>query len=307
MHDVGYSFGTIFQKHLEAEPLCGTRQSRSYVSLSEPQEEYQQSYYPMHPVCIDGSFQTVGPSLWKGDRSTVTSVLVPAMIDNLIINERLKKPEVGISVTSSKYVGVGRPEDTKNYMSDASVYDPETGLLLMELSGLRYSKLDTREDPHAAHSYSRVDWKPDITLTKQDQVLGLRNETTSNDSKDDQLPMTFNQVIDMIAHKKPNLRVMEFQMAFPDLESLWLEGNGWFDNSYRSACSQYCFASMDAAVLIEAGERYKAHRNMECVVLDLTKPPNEDSPSATDFDLVIVKLVRIAANMNLSKRPLPTN
>lgn len=306
MHDVGYGFGTAFQKHLEVESLCGTRQSRSRVSLSEPQEEYQQSYYPMHPVCIDGCFQTVGPSLWKGDRSAVTSVLVPAMIDNLIINKRPKKPEVGISVTSSKYIGVGRPEDTKNHMSDASVYDLETGSLLMGLSGLRYSRLDTREDPHAAHSYSRIDWKPDITLIKQDQVQGLRIETTSNDSKDDQLPMTFNQVLDMIAHKKPNLRVMEFQMAFPDLESLWLEGSG-FGNSYRSAYSQYCFASVDAAVLIEAGERYKAQRGMECVVLDLTRPPNEVSPSTADFDLVIVKLVRIAANMNLSRKPLPTN
>ncbi len=292
MHDAGYSFGPLFQKHLEAESLSGTRQSRSLVSLSEPQDEYQQSYYPMHPVCIDGCFQTVGPSLWKGDRSTVTSVLVPAMIDNLVIRQRQQKPQVGISVTSSKYVGVGRPEDTKNYMSDASVYDPDTGALLLELSGLRYHRLDTREDPHAAHSYSRVDWKPDVTHLRQDQLLCLRTENTSNDSKDDQLSSTVSQFIDLIAHKKPNLRVMEFQMAFPDLESLWLEGDQ-FENSYRAACSQYCFASMDADVLVKAGEKYEAQRSMECVILDLTRPPNEVSLSATEFDLVIVKLVSV--------------
>lgn len=290
MHDAGYSFGPLFQKHLEAESLSGMRQSRSLVSLSNPQEEYEQSHYPMHPVCIDGCFQTVGPSLWKGDRSTVTSVLVPAMIDNLIITERQEKPQVGISVTSSKYVGVGRPEDTKNYMSDASVYDPETGALLLELSGLRYHRLDTREDPHAAHSYSRVDWKPDVTHIRQDQLLGLRIEAARSDSKNYRLPMTVSQIVDMVAHRKPNLRVMEFQMAFPELESVWLEGDA-LDGSYRLAYSQYCFASVDAAVLVEAGEKYKAQRSMECEVLDLTRSPDEVSPSATGFDLVIVKLV----------------
>ncbi len=119
MHDAGYSFGPLFQKHLQAESMSGSRKSRSLVSLTEPAEEYQQSFYPMHPVVIDGCFQTVGPSLWKGNRSTVDSVLVPAIIDSLIINARETKPEVGISVTSSKYVGVGRQEEPKNYMSSA--------------------------------------------------------------------------------------------------------------------------------------------------------------------------------------------
>jgi hypothetical protein len=288
MYDAGYSFGPLFQKHLEAESTPGNRQSRSLVSLSEPQEEYQQSCYPMHPVCIDGCFQTVGPSLWQGDRSTVDSVLVPAMIDNLIINSRPTKPQVGISVTSSKYVGVGRPEDTKNYMSNASVYDPDTGSLLLELSGLRYHKLSTRENPHAAHSYCRVDWKPDIAYVRQDQLLDL-NSGTYGKSTYSTLSMTAVQVIDLIAHKKPNLKVMEFQMVFPDLESLWLEGD--FDKAIRATYSQYCFTSMDAALLVKAEGKYEANRNTEFSLLDLTRAPDEVSLSVKDFDLVIVKLV----------------
>lgn len=97
----------------------------------------------MHPACIDGCLQTTGPSLWKGNRSHVNAVLVPAVIDDAIISTTSTRFDSGISIACSKYVGVGRPEEPSNYMSDASVYDPTTGSLLFRVSGLRYHKIDT--------------------------------------------------------------------------------------------------------------------------------------------------------------------
>jgi hypothetical protein len=293
MHDAGYSFGPIFQKHLEVESLSGTRKSRSIVSLSEPAEEYQQSSYPMHPVCIDGCLQTVGPSLWKGNRSSVDAVLIPAIIDSIIIKPTAVQPELGISVTSSEYVGVGRSDHTKNYMSNASVYDPDTGTLLFQVSGLRYHELNVFEHQHANHSYSQISWKPDITYLTKDKLLELPTEEPySSPNHEGTLPTQVSQLIDFVAHKIPNLKVLEVNMTPGDLTSVWLDGTN-FDKDSRAAYLEYHLATTDATTLMSVQGKYEAQGDTKFSLLDLTRASN-DVPLSTDgFDLVIVKMVRV--------------
>lgn len=290
MHDAGYNFGPQFQKQLEVESTSGFRQSRSLVSLTEPDSEYPQSVYPMHPACIDGCMQTSGPSLWKGNRSGVSAVLVPAIIDNLTINAKTTHPENGISISSSKYVGRGRRDEAKNYMSEVSVYDTGTASLLFQMSGLRYHKLDTREDLHAAHSYSQVIWKPDFTwLTREklsDLVLGRPGSRKLN--RGNQPMGNFNQLLDLIAHKKPNLKVMEVSMVAGDRNSVWLDTLMLAESS-RAAHDKFSFVTNDAAALIEAQEKYKAESNAEFSIFDFTRPHNDfRTPAELNFDLVIV-------------------
>jgi hypothetical protein len=293
MHDAGYNFGPIFRKHLEVESLSGSRKSRSLVSLSEPAEDYEQSYYPMHPVCIDGCLQTVGPSLWAGNRSGVDAVLIPAIIDSIIIKPTIGQPETGISVTSSAYVGVGRSDNTKNYMSNASVYDPDTGALVFQVSGLRYHQLDVHEHQHANHNYSQIFWKPDITYLTTDKLLELPTEETyGNTSQGSSLPTRVSQLIDLIAHKKPNLKVLEVNMTPGDLTSAWLDGTN-FDKGSRAACLDYQLAASDATTLMSAEEKYGAQGDTKFSLLDLSRPANDLSPRTADFDLVIVKMVSL--------------
>ncbi|GIJ92471.1 hypothetical protein Asppvi_011453 [Aspergillus pseudoviridinutans] len=138
--DAGCGFGPAFIKHLESESVAGERRSRSYLSLTEPESKWSpQSLHPMHPACMDGCFQTVTPSAVAGIRSSIRGILVPAIIDDLIINPVHNRPETGLSCTTSEYVGKGRLDDNKNYMSGCTVYDPETGALLLKLTGLRYN------------------------------------------------------------------------------------------------------------------------------------------------------------------------
>jgi len=293
MQDAGYSFGPIFQKHLEAESLSNTQKSRSLVSLSEPAEEYQQSFYPMHPVCIDGCLQTVGPSLWKGNRSSVDTVLIPAIIDTMIIKPTAVQPEVGISVTSSEYVGVGRQEKAKNHMSNASVYDPNTGTLLFQVSGLRYHQLSVHENQNANHSYSQTLWKPDVTYLTNDKLWKLPIEATYGSLNPGDTWLTrASQLIDFIAHKRPNLKVLEVNMTPGDLTSVWLdEGN--FEKDSRAAYLEYHLSTPDATTLMSAQEKYAAQGDTKFSLLDLTRSQNDLPSSTAGFDLVIVKMVRV--------------
>ena len=289
MNDAGYNFGPVFQKQLEVESISGKRHSRSLISFTEPESEFPQSYYPIHPVSIDNCLQSSAPSLWKGNRSGINNVLVPAIIDSVVITSK-NRPETAIADTTSRYVGLGRREETKNYMSDASVYDPYNGSLLFRVSGLRYHRLDTQEDPYAAHKYSKVTWKPDITLLSQ-KALGQIAETV----KPDQDHLT-DELIEMVAHKNPNLKVVEVNMLPDDSTSAWLHDD--IPNvSIRAAAAQYHYTSVDANALISAQEKYTGKGNTEFSLLDISKP-TADLPSIEDgCGFIIVRLPALKSDV----------
>ena len=85
------------------------------------------------------------------------------MIDGLIINKVAASLKEVLSVANSEYSGRGRFEEVKSYFSNCSVYDSESGTFLMQMSGLRFIKLDTglKPDPH---TFDRISWKSDITF-----------------------------------------------------------------------------------------------------------------------------------------------
>ncbi|KUI58109.1 hypothetical protein VP1G_05405 [Cytospora mali] len=134
---------------------------------------------------MDACFQTAAPALWAGNRSDVNAVLIPAIIDEVLINQVPSRCLQGIAQATSDYVEVGRSDVMKNYKSDSSVYDPETGVLLFQLSGLRYHKLDTTPSDEFKHTYIEVAWRPDATtLYGLDQSVELPADFGPADEED---------------------------------------------------------------------------------------------------------------------------
>lgn len=306
MHDAGYNFGPLFQKHLEIESTSGSRQSRSIVSLTSPASEYPQSSYPLHPASIDGFLQSCAPSLWAGDRTSINAVLIPAIIDEVIVSSNKKISNEAVSVTASKYVAIGRQEETKNYMSNASVYDPSNGSLLFQISGLRYHKLDTQPNPYNAHAYSRVVWRPDVTHLSQQGLLSVTSEDLNRKSKIQEDPSirTISEIVDLVLHKKPDAKIVEVNAVHGDLKSVWLDGSV-SDNSIRAACREFHFASNDAKALLATQEKYGATVNTIYDMLDFTKSSENFEANGKEFDFAIVKLVR--HGVNTKRRPLLAN
>jgi acyl transferase domain-containing protein/NADPH:quinone reductase-like Zn-dependent oxidoreductase len=273
--DAGYGFGPAFIKHLETESVAGERRSRSYLSLTEPESKWSpQSLYPMHPACMDGCFQTVTPSAVAGIRSSIRGILVPAIIDDLIINPVPNRPETGLSCTTSEYVGKGRLDDNKNYMSGCTVYDPDTGALLLKLTGLRYNRLDT-DDKSALQTYTCLSWNPDVSLLQPEQYSAV--EVSDGSTRID-------HILDLLAHKKPTLNIMEANMSMNDKSSLWLQAG---HQAHRAAYREYLFASCDPTALVAAQEDYQSAKAVAFDVLDLAKPDVARRDST--FDLVIAK------------------
>ncbi|ERF75982.1 hypothetical protein EPUS_01348 [Endocarpon pusillum Z07020] len=275
--EVGYGFGPGFQKQLFVETVAGQRESRSITSLTEPESAHSpQSLYPMHPACIDGCFQTVTPSLWAGERATINAVLVPATLDNLVVYPKVSGVEEGLSLARSQYTGRGRREEAKSFFSDCSVFDQASGKIMLKMNGLRYYKLDMGSDMHDRHTYNRTIWRPDITFLSQDQLYSLAHRDSSRGIQ---------HLIDLIAHKKPALKVLEASCLAEDSTSLWFSSE---TSVIRSGVAQYSYVSSDAKALLSAKEDYDVMKRTSFHLTDILRPGS--SLPEIDYDLAIVKV-----------------
>lgn len=285
MAEMGYNFGPSFQKHLTVESTMGQRQSRSTISLEPPPSQPEgQSWYPLHPAVLDGCFQATTPSLWNGHLPQAGDpALVPKAIDCMIIAGSARKsrdPTEGVAYASATYLGAGDADNARNYSTNVDLYDPLDGALLFQMKGLAWAEMETSDEEKVPHQFMHVNWNADIDMLMEgDPTFG----TKWLGSK------TVQQVIDLVAHKRPELGVLEVNLSTLDGSNLWLEqGEDETDNPIRAGCSQYHFAVRDPKTLIQAQERFasRALSPQFHLVMDVTKPTM--IAEADSIDLAII-------------------
>ena len=255
----GNDFGPTFQRLIKFEAVNGQRSSRSFISLSPPASKHTpQSYYPIHPAALDGCLQTASISNVECDRTKVRNVMVPALIDDMIINKVPARLIEGRSVSKSIYSGRGRLDSEKSWVANTSTYNSESGQLVVQITGLNYTKLDVapKPDPHTFHC---VSWKPDISFFTQDQMMYLTPDKASN---------KLDTVIDLIAHKKPALRVLEVNLDDVDTSCMWFDTS---DLSARAAYSKYDFLSSNPKTLVNVQTKHEGKENASFVQINPEK------------------------------------
>ncbi|KAK7972314.1 Fumagillin dodecapentaenoate synthase [Apiospora saccharicola] len=284
--EIGMDFGPAFQKLIDVEGVTGERKCRTHISLEPAPSKYNpQSYYPIHPAALDGCLQTVVPSNASCDRTNVKSVMIPALIDDFVINKVPAALSRGLSKATSVYGGRGRRDIEKSWVANTTVYDAETGQLAMRITGLNYTKLDVapKPDPHTFHT---AVWKPDITMLTQDQVMYLPADGESNDNKLD-------TIIALVAFKKPSLSVLEVDLdGQDDTSSTWFANP---DSAARSACTKYDFGTTNAKALINVETQFKEKAQAGFQLLDDSDAVFGLAADAS-YDLVIIKTSQSLSN-----------
>ena len=278
--DLGYNFGPCFQKHLMVEGTIGQRKSRSTVNLEPPPStSHGQSYYPLHPAVMDSCFQAASPALWKGELPALgAAVLVPKVIDSIVIEAGRNLPTEGIALASANFLGVGNPENPRNYATSVELYDPRDGRFLFEMKGLASGEIETSEHEKQGHTFIRVAWDADVDVLMAAETSLVQQWFETKTTQD---------VIDLVAHKKPGLSVLELNLSPKDGSSLWMQDIQTV-RTVRAACSQYHFAVRDPKILISAQEQLASRLpRPQFHLVDVSKPATVVTD--TNFDLAIVK------------------
>ena len=276
--EVGMGFGPTFQLIKSVETVSGSRTCRTIVGLESPPSKWDpQSYYPLHPAVLDNCLQTATFANAAGERSLVKGVMIPALVDDLVINKMPRNLNEGLSVAESVYTGRGRKDLPKNWIANVAIHDPKSGALIMRCKGLNYIRLDVEEKPDP-HTFHAVTWKPDISLLTQDQLMYLSSSDDASTSLD--------VMVDLIAHKKPTLKVLEINLSETDDSSLWFRGR---DVSVRAAYAQYHFASSNAKTLVSVQTANESRRNAAFHLMIPTQEALGLPTAEPTYDLAIVK------------------
>ncbi|KAK1140322.1 Type I Iterative Polyketide synthase (PKS) [Aspergillus melleus] len=288
MQDVGYSFGPRFQPQIEIEAAAGTRSSRALLSFAEPSSSFPQSRYSVHPVALDGCLQSGAPSLWKGIQGAVDRALVPAVIDDLVINARELSVDRGMAVTSARYAGAGSPEEPQSYKSYVTVYDTSTKRRLVQILGLGYHTL-AAEEASSPLTYMQLAWKPDIAMLSSNQLQALlQQELGESDKAADSRRRLLHS---MLTHKKPSLIVVEFSVL-SDTASLWWDSVDGSNSPSRvgTTGTEYHLGVRDTSTLLGTQEKYRSFSQTKVHLLDITQAGANASTLAKDADLVILHM-----------------
>lgn len=283
---VGMGFGPAFQKIESIESASGSRICRAITSMEPPASKWDpQSYYPIRPAVLDGLLQTAIPANAEGERSLINDTMIPALVDDMVINKMPKYIAKGLSVAESIYTGRGRKDVARSWIANIAIHDPNTGALLLRVRGLNCIRLDVDEqpDPHVFHS---VSWKPDISLFSSEMVADLAPETRDLATKVD-------AVLDLIAYKKPILKVLEINLDHTDLSTLWFQGG---DKAARVAYAAYDFATADGGAVISVQTAIKSKRNMTFHLLNISEETLGLPATKLTYDLAIVKASAAAGN-----------
>lgn len=276
--EVGMSFGPAFQKLKSIESVSGSRECRTILSLEPPPSKWDpQSYYPIHPAVFDTCIQTVTPANAGGDRSSLKDVMIPALIDDMIVNKMPKVLHEGLSVAESVYTGRGRKDVAKSWIANIGIHDPQSGALLVRITGLNYVRLDVDEKPDP-HVFQAVTWRPDVSLLTQNQLNYLPPSHEAATKLD--------TVIDLVAHKHPTLKILEIDLDGRSTTSSWFQG---CDVPTRAAYSRYDFATVDANTLVSVQMAYEIKKDSAFHLISLSKELLGLSITEPTYDLVIVK------------------
>ncbi|GAB1200503.1 hypothetical protein APSETT444_009876 [Aspergillus pseudonomiae] len=274
--ELGYHYGPAFHLLEKVESRFGQRRARSLITLADPPSAHDpQSLYPAHPAALDGVFRAVVPAAIAGDRSRMAETLIPAMVDDFIINPT-HRPDAGIAVASSYYSGRGREDTEKSYLGNTSVYDPTSGALLIRMTGLSSHRIDLGIDPVNRHTLTQDVLKPDISTLNEKAIQELGRGHTNL------TPV----LLDLMMHKKPSLNVLEIDLGTREPRSVWLQSL----ETGAELQYQYRYLARDATNLSGVESKYRDQANTSFQLLDLESShlgvENQES-----FDLIILKAV----------------
>lgn len=146
------------------------------------------------------------------------------------------------------------------------------------MEGLTTRDIETSEEEGSKHLFTHLAWEADLSVLLSAPEHKLRQFLRDTGK-------TTQDLIDLVAHKNPTLKVLELNLSPKDTSSLWVQDK---PNPIRAAASHYTFAVSDPITLVTAQGLYSAQApSAQFALLDVIK--TDAIVPGVKFDLVIIK------------------
>ncbi|KAK8135399.1 PKSKA1 [Apiospora sp. TS-2023a] len=260
-----FSFGPAFQRIEYFDWVWGSPETRAQVTTEYPAGAYsKQSEYPVHPVAMDCLLQLTGYSIAQMQMNALDDInCVPVGIEGIVIPARNGKP----------------PAKSCMVRSVAHLLDSTDSL-----------RSHLVEGDQSEHVYMYFGWNADVALTDTEGLNNYLAAAGSPEEKDESHSCTLVQkLLDALAHRRPEMAVLEANLDGDDSTSLWLDLPSKSSNSGpRSGYSKFHCVSKDPKALSQLQETHSEAPRTTWDLVDMAHPSGRID-STEKFDLVLVK------------------
>lgn len=224
--------------------------------------------YILHPVTMDQCLQIVMVAACKGQGRLLTELSIVTAIEHLVVfSGGRAKLKIG---------GMAAKRRSGGLTGDVSVVSEDARPILL-IKCCETSLVPNDRPKGESKLFSFVKWDTDPTYCNLNQALA-----PSHSQPD---PSTFLQVLKLLAHKNPKLRILELGNGEVETTRLIL-------NSLKSQYDErlyltYTYAATSIDTAFSAKAKFKGTRSVSVVFFDTEQPLQSQIPQAGAYDLII--------------------
>jgi len=224
--------------------------------------------YILHPVTIDQCLQILMVAAYKGQGRLLTELSIVTAIENLVVfSGGRAKLKIGGMAAKSRSGGL---------TGDVSVVS-EDGYPILLIERCETSLVPNDRPKSEDKLFSFVKWDTDATYCNLNQALA-----PSNSQPD---PSTLLDVLKLLAHKNPKLRILELGNGADETTRLVL-------NALKSQYGErlyltYTYAATSFDAVFWAKATFKGTRNINVVFFDAEQQLQSQILQAGAYDLII--------------------
>ena len=263
LENVGFKYGPAFQGLDEISTALTDHKAVATVSLFGDLTKYI-----LHPVTIEQCLQILMVAACRGQGKLQKGLPVVTAIERLVVSSR--------GQANLKIMGTAVESSSGGVEGDVSVIS-DNGRLTLSIKGCKISSVPTHRPEQEDKLLSFVKWNTDATFGDLNQTFALSHSKPE--------PLIILDVLKLLAHKNPNLKILELGNGADETTHSVLNTlkSRFGDRLYLNYT--YAATSLDGAFRLKAAFRDTSNINVE--FYDIEQHLQSSNLQAGAYDLII--------------------
>ena len=269
LESCGVKYGPAFRGLDEISTAVMEHESAASISSFEDTASYN-----LHPVTIDQCLQIMVVAACKGQGRSLTGLPVVTAIEHLVVFKGER--------TKLRIGGMATKVSSGNLTGNVSVVS-EQGHPILLAKGCKASLVPNERQKCEDKLFSFVKWDTDATY------YNLNHAIVPSHSQPD--PSKILDVIKLLAHKNPKLRILELGSGANEITRLIINALKSQYGELLYLTYTYATTSFDAA--FKAKMTFRGASNLKVLLFDIEQQSPSQNLQAAAYDLIITTDVRL--------------
>ena len=267
LENVGLKYGPAFQG---LNGISTALEDNDAVATVSPFGDLTK--YILHPVTIEQCLQILMVAACRGQGKSLTGLPVVTAIEHLIVSSRVH--------AKSKIRGTAVERSSSGVKGNVSVVS-ENGRNILSIKGCKISPVPSHRPGQEDKLLSFVRWDTDAAFSDLNQAFALSHSTA--------YPLIIADVLKLLAHKNPNLKILELGDGADDMTRLILDTLKPIYGQRLYLNYTYAATSLNAAFRLRAA--FRGANNINVQFYDIQNLQSSNLQAGA-YDLIITTDVR---------------